>query len=281
MESLGYQILHGGSLIVLFMIIMLFSKIVNDWATPFSVDEELTMKDNVAFAISIGGYLTATTIIYVGAMIGPSQGIIQDLLIVGGYSILGIGLLNISRYINDSFILYKFSNVKEIITDRNEGTGAVQFGSYVASGLIVAGAISGEGGGIFTAVVFFVLGQLALIGFTRIYNVITPFDVHDEIEKDNVAAGIAFGGALVALGFILMKGASGDFISWSHNLKKFLLDALLIFLLLPIVRIFFDKIVIPKSDLNHEIKNDKNIGAGFLEATVMIGFSVVLYFAMS
>lgn len=281
MGSLGYQILHGGSLILLFMFIILFSKMVNDWLTPFSVDEELTLKDNVAFAISIGGYLTATTIIFVGAMIGPSQGIFQDLLLVGGYSILGIGLLNISRYINDLCILYKFSNVKEIITDRNEGTGAVQFGSYVASGLIVAGSISGEGGGILTAVIFFVLGQVALIGFTWLYNVITPFDVHDEIEKDNVAAGIAFGGALIALGFILMKGASGNFISWSHNLKKFALDALLIFLLLPIVRIFFDKIIIPKSDLNHEIKNDKNIGAGFLEAIVMIGFSVILYFSMS
>ncbi len=281
MEGLGYQILHGGSLILLFMFIILLSKMVNDWLTPFSVDEELTLKDNVAFAISIGGYLTATTIVFVGAMIGPSQGIFQDLLLVGGYSILGIGLLNISRYINDSCILYKFSNVKEIITDRNEGTGAVQFGSYVASGLIVAGSISGEGGGILTAVAFFVLGQVALIGFTWLYNVITPFDVHDEIEKDNVAAGIAFGGALIALGFILMKGASGNFISWSHNLKKFALDALLIFLLLPIVRIFFDKIIIPKSDLNHEIKNDRNIGAGFLEAIVMIGFSVILYFSMS
>lgn len=281
MEGLGYQILHGGSLILLFMFIILLSKMVNDWLTPFSVDEELTLKDNVAFAISIGGYLTATTIVFVGAMTGPSKGIFQDLLLVGGYSILGIGLLNISRYINDSCILYKFSNVKEIITDRNEGTGAVQFGSYVASGLIVAGSISGEGGGILTAVAFFVLGQVALIGFTWIYNVITPFDVHDEIEKDNVAAGIAFGGALIALGFILMKGASGNFISWSHNLKKFALDALLIFLLLPIVRIFFDKIIIPKSDLNHEIKNDRNIGAGFLEAMVMIGFSVVLYFSMS
>lgn len=281
MDTLGNQFLHSGSLVLLFMVIMLLSKMVNDWLTPFSVDDELTQKDNVAFAVSIGGYFVATTIVYVGALLGPSKGMFQDLIAVGGYSILGIILLNLSRYINDKCILYKFSNVKEIITDQNVGTGAVQFGSYVASGLIVAGAINGEGGGIVTAVAFFLLGQLALVLFTRFYNVITPFDIHEEIEKDNVAAGVAFGGALIALGVILMKGASGDFISWQHNLKTFGLDALLIFILLPIVRIFFDKIIIPKSDLNHEIKNDKNLGAGILEALVMISFAVILYFVMS
>jgi len=281
MDTLGNQFLHSGSLLLLFMIIMLLSKMVNDWLTPFSVDDELTQKDNVAFAVSIGGYFVATTIVYVGALIGPSKGIFQDLVAVGGYSILGIILLNLSRYINDKCILYKFSNVKEIITDQNAGTGAVQFGSYIASGLIVAGAINGEGGGILTALAFFFLGQLALVLFTRVYNIITPFDVHEEIEKDNVAAGVAFGGALIALGVILMKGASGNFVGWSHNLKSFGLDALLIFILLPIVRIFFDKIIIPKSDLNHEIKNDKNLGAGILEALVMISFAVILYFVMS
>lgn len=280
MVALGNQFLHSGSLLLLFMIIMLLSKMVNDWLTPFSVDDELTQKDNVAFAVSVGGYFVATTIVYVGALIGPSKGIFQDLIAVGGYSILGIILLNLSRYVNDKCILYKFSNVKEIITDQNVGTGAVQFGSYIASGLIVAGAISGEGGGIVTALAFFLLGQLALVLFTKVYNVITPFDIHEEIEKDNVAAGVAFGGALIALGIILMKGASGDFISWQYNLKTFGLDALLIFILLPIVRIFFDKIIIPKSDLNHEIKNDKNLGAGILEALVMISFAVILFFVM-
>ncbi|NKB24379.1 MAG: DUF350 domain-containing protein [Kiritimatiellae bacterium] len=281
MDTLGYQIVYDGSLILLFMGLMLFSKMVNDWVTPFSVDDELTQKDNIAFSVSIGGYFVATTIVYVGALVGPSKGLFQDVVTVGGYSILGILLLNGSRWINDKFILYKFSNVKEIITDRNVGTGAVQFASYIASGLIVAGAISGLGGGLVTALAFFLLGQFALILFTWMYNVITPFDVHTELEKDNVAAGVAFGGALISLGVILMKGASGDFVSWSHNLKTFGLDALLIFILFPIVRLFFDKVIIPKSDLNREITHDQNLGAGILEALVMIGFSVILFFVVS
>lgn len=280
MDGLAYAILQGVCFVFLYLLFIVVSKFINDILTPYSVDNQLTNKDNPALAISICGYFIAITAIFIGALLGSSKGLTDDLLIVSEYTILGIVLLNVSRVINDKLILYKFSNVKEIIEDQNSGTGAVQCGSYIASGLIIAGSIHGEGGGIFTALAFFGLSQVALIIFTFIYNLITPFDIHDEIEKDNVAAGIALGGALVAIGIVLMKGASGNFVGWMHNLSIFGMDTILIFILLPIIRFFFDKIIIPKSDLNHEIKNDKNIGAAFLEAVVMISFAVVLMFVL-
>jgi len=281
MNSILYGILHGGSLILLYMLMILLSKIINDLITPYRIDEQLTHYDNVALSTSVCGYLTATTIIFAGALIGPSDSILMDLVTVGGYTLIGVLLLSVARYINDKLILYKFRNAKEIIEDRNAGTGAVQFGSYVASGLIIAGAIHGEGGGIATLLAFFGLGQIALIAFSWIYNAVTPYDIHEEIEMDNVAAGVAFGGTLVAVGIILMKGASGNFITWTHNLSVFGADALLVLILLPAVRLFFDKLLIPHADLNKEIQLDRNLGAGFLEMTIAISFSGILYFAMS
>jgi uncharacterized membrane protein YjfL (UPF0719 family) len=275
------ELWHGFSIILLFLFSIIFAKFVNDWLSPYKLDEQLTTKDNIALSVSLCGYFAAIAIVFLGAMLGPSQGIVKDILSIGGYTLLGVFLLNMSRFINDKFILYKFSNVKEIIEDRNAGTGAVQFGSYIASGLVIAGALHGEGGGLLTALVFFLLGQLALICFCWLYNRITPFDVHDEVEKDNVAAGVAFGGAMIALGIILMKGLLGDFIGWFQNIQAFLFNVILVFIYLPIVRLFFDKIIIPKADLNKEIKDDRNLGAAFLEASVMIAFSLVLFFAMS
>ena len=90
-----------------------------------------------------------------------------------------------SRIINDKLLLYQFCNVKEIITDRNVGTGAVQCGTYIATALIIGGSIHGEGGGLISALVFFILGQGLLILFGLIYNKLTPFDLHEEIEKDS------------------------------------------------------------------------------------------------
>ncbi|MCP4481563.1 MAG: DUF350 domain-containing protein [bacterium] len=272
------QLLSSGSLIVLFLIFIFFAKLVNDWLTPYSLDKELTQKDNTALALSLAGYLLAGTIIFIGTEIGISQGFLNDILMITGYYILGIVLLNISRIINDKAILYKFCNLKELTQERNIGVGAVQFGSYLASGLIIAGAISGEGGGILTAIVFYILGQLALVLFTKLYNFITPFDIHQELKTGNVAAGVAFSGGLVSLGIILMKGVSGNFISWQENMLRFLFSLILVFILLPVVRIFFDKVIIPRSNLNDEIKNDKNLGVAFLEAVIMISFSSVLIF---
>ncbi len=281
MEKIVSEVITGGSFILLYLFIILLSKLVNNLLTPYDVDDELTQKDNVALATSMCGYLGATTIIFIGAMLGSSKGLLTDILVVGGYSLLGIILLNLSRIINDKLILYKFSNVKEIIEDRNEGTGAVQLGSYIASSMIIAGAIHGEGGGIITLLVFYALGQVALILFSAIHAFITPYDDHAEIEKDNVAAGVSLGGNLIAIGIVLMRGVAGNFISWEHNLMTFGITAALIILLLPIVRFLFNKIIIIGSDLNDEISQDKNNGAAFLEVIMAIGFATLLFFVMT
>jgi len=280
MESLLPQVYAIAGYLILFVVIFIIGKMVNELLTPYNIDEQLTDKDNFALSVSISGYFIAIIIIFVGALIGPSEGLAKDLLNVGVYSMLGIVLLNISRIINDKVILRKFCNVKEIIEDRNAGVGAVQLGSYIASGLMIAACISGQGGGMITAIVFFFLGQVSLLIMAGIYNKIVGYDIHVELEKDNVSAGLGFAGTLIAVGIILMSSLSGDFISWSVNLQYFAIDCAIGFTVLPIFRLFFDKIIIPKSDLNHEIKNDQNSGAGLLEAIITIGFAVVLFYVL-
>lgn len=274
-ESL-YSLLNGATLLVLSVVVFLFAKWVNDLITPYSVDIELATNDNPALAISFAGYLLGVAIIYVGALWGPSQGIVFDLLLVGGYSLGGILLLNLARIINDKVLFPQFSNVKEIIEDRNCGTGAVQFGSYVASALVIAGAVQGQGGGPHTALAFYLAGQIVLIVFVRCYDLLTPFKLHDEIERDNVAAGVACAGGQIGIGIVLMHASAGDFVGWAQNFNVFAMEAAVVLILLPLVRYFFDKAILFGIDLNHEIAHDQNIGAAFIEATAMIGFSAIL-----
>ena len=95
--------------------------------------------------------------------------------------------------------MYKFSIEKEIVEDQNIGTAAAEFGINVATGLVIAGAIAGDGAGgelvsAFTALAFLAMGLILLILFYLFYLVSTPFNIHTEIENDNNAVGIAFGG---------------------------------------------------------------------------------------
>lgn len=267
--------------VFLFLFVLVIAKLINEWVTPYNIDEQLVKQDNLALSVSFAGYFCAVVTVFIGAITGPETNFVNDLIMVGTYSFAGIILLNVSRIINDKLILYRFKNVKEIIDDQNTGTGAVQFGSYLASGFIIAGAIHGEGGGPITALTFFALGQLVLIIFGRVYSLITPYDFHDEIEKDNVAAGVAFGGGLTAIGIVLMKAVSGNFVSWSYNLGIFLVNTVVVIALLPLIRIFFDKIILPGAKLDDEIVEDQNIGAAVLESVTLIIFACSLFFIMA
>ncbi|MEQ8768785.1 MAG: DUF350 domain-containing protein [Planctomycetota bacterium] len=256
--------------------IFVIAKLVNDWTTPYRIDHELMEKDNPALGVSILGYLLGVGLVLGGVLMGPSRGLGQDLIDIAMYGLLGVVLLNLSRVLNDRLILGRFSNVKEIIEDRNVGTGAVQAGSYIASGLVVAGAVSGQGGGVVTALAFFGLGQACLVIFGLLYERLVPYDLHKEIEADNVAAGVAFGGALLALGIILAKAAGGNFFSWGENLTRFGFTVLVGLILLPLGRFFLEWVLFRSSNLAKEIAEDRNINAGFIELAVLSSFSIIV-----
>ncbi len=278
LSLLLHKFLGGFSLLVLFPVMLVIANWLNELISPYNIKDELMEKNNTALGVSFMAFNLAVTSVFIGAMLGPSVGLWQDLLSVGGYSLLGIALLYVARIINNRLILYKFCNVKELIDDRNFGTGVVQAGSYIASGFIVGASLHGEGGGVITALAFFLLAQLALVAYSVVYNLITSFDIHHEIEQNNASAGLAFSGNLIALGIILMNAVGGDFISWEHNLALFARNTALAFILLPIFRIVLDRVVFSHTDLSEKILKDKNIPAGMLEFAVTISFSIVLYF---
>lgn len=278
MASIWINFINGFAFLALALVIVIAAKLINDFLTPYLIDVQLAQHDNLALAVSFSGYLLGVAVVFIGAFLGPSKGLVADLIYVAGWSLGGVVLLNLSRLINDRLILYKFSNVKEIIEDQNVGTGVVQAGSYLASGFIVAGSIHGEGGGILTALAFFFAGQVVLVLFSLVYNWFTSYDIHEAIEANNAAAGVAMAGALVAIGIVLAHASSGAFISWTANFRTFVIESLLVVILFPIVRLCFDKVALSKIDLNHEVATDQNVGAAMIEASAMIAFAALLVF---
>lgn len=262
-------------LLIAALALLLLAKLVLDLTTSYSLDHELTQADNPAVAASVLGYLGGTAAILVGSVLGPSSGLWADVADMLGYGALGIGLLTVSRFINDRFLLGAFSNAQQLAEHRNVGAGAVEAGSYLASGLLVAGAIHGEGGGVLSACVFFALGQVALVAFARMYARALPYDVHGELLAGNSAVGMSYAGMLVGLGLMLMHGADGDFTSFGVHGVRFALESGLGVLLLPLVRRGFDRLWVPKADLGKEIAQDRNVGLGLLEGAFAVVFAVL------
>ncbi|MEM6456609.1 MAG: DUF350 domain-containing protein [Acidobacteriota bacterium] len=240
--------------------------------------DALFQDDNVALGVAVVGYYAGLVLALGGILQGASVGLLYDLIDIGIYGLLAVVLVLISAWINDRVILRHFRNRKEIFDDRNVGTGAVEAGNHIANGLLIAGAISGEGGGIGTALAFWGLGQIGLVVAGLLYTRMLGYDLHGEIERDNVAAGVAFAGVLIAIGNVVRLGTVGDFISWADNLTVYGLYLVAGLVLLPVTRFVTDLVLVPGAKLTEELAHQEhpNLGAGFLEAFSYIAASMLI-----
>lgn len=243
-----------------------------------NVKEELVEHDNVAFAIAHVGYFIGILLAIGSAIIGPSHGLVQDVIDITIYGLLSILLLNISLLINDKIILRRFSIRDEISGRQNVAVGVAEAGIAVATGLILMGSVSGEGGSVVTALVFWALGQVLLIGTALFYNLINSFDLHEQLAKANIAIGIAFAGALIAIANLIRYGLSGEFETWQENLTNVGLEIAVGLVFLPVVRLVADKMLLPGQNLTDELVHQEkpNLGAAFVEAFAYIGGSVLI-----
>ena len=285
------QIPRGLVYVAMGVIVLAIARVAQDLITPYRIQEHLNQKDNVALALSISGYYLGVIIVLLGGLYQPFVVVAdgglgftadywQDAALVFGYSIVGIIVLNLARIVVDHLILHGFSTEDEIINNHNAGTGAVEFAVYIAVGLVIAGSISGEGGGPETAVAFLVLGLLALILYTLFYEWTTSFDIHEQIESGNVAVGVALAGNLIAIGIVVFKAVFGEFVGWSESIAGFITYAILGFVLLYAIRFVIDKVLFPHVRLADELAVDRNLGAALIESAALISVSLILFFAI-
>jgi len=243
----------------------------------FVLRTELVEKDNLAVALAVSGYYLGLVIVLGGVVSGPASfSVIDDVIGLVIFGVLGTVLLNLSAWVNDAVVFSKFDNEREIVEDRNAGMGAVEAGNYIAVGLITAGAMSGEGG-LVPGLVYWFAGLVALIVAGLLYDKMTSYDLHDEIEKDNVAVGVAFAGVLIGFGNIIRLAGEGDFVSWNQSLTEFGYYTVVGLFLLPLVRLFADKVLLPGASLSDELVKDRpNLGAGVLEAVSYVAASMLI-----
>ena len=251
------------------------------------VVHELAKDDNFAFSVAYIGYYIGLLLSIGSALMGESNGLLLDLMDIGVYGILSILLLNLSVIINDKVILNKFSLKKEIIDEHNVATGFAEGAVNISTGLIILGAIHGEGygvgGPVVTAILYWLLGMAILFVTSRVYNLITPYDIHEQINKKNVAVGIGFAGALIAIANLIRFALMHDFESWLVTLEDVAVDVIMGLVFLPLARFLTDKILLPGHDLTHELVHQEkpNQGVAVIEAFAYIGGSVLITWALS
>ncbi|WP_109434066.1 MULTISPECIES: DUF350 domain-containing protein [Aquimarina] len=271
-------------LFVSFALFLVGKKVYQLLHKSVNIDQELVEKDNLAFSFANVGYYIGLVIVISAVYSGDGIGhIIDDLIEVGIYGLLSIVLLNISILISDKLILRKFSIKKEIIEDQNIGVGVLEAAICIANSLVIYGVITENQDSFIEILIMWGISQFVLALVSLVYNKITPYDIHEHIKNDNVAVGIGFSGAIIAVANLIRFGAQMEADSWIIVGENFLLETGIGLLLLPLARFLTDKILLPKRRLTDEIINQKkpNNGAAVIEAFSYIGGSILICLSFS
>ena len=208
------------------------------------------------------------------------------------YSLGAIAVLNLTRFLVDRLVLFKFNVEKEVIEDQNAGSGAVEMAVYIAVALVIAASLAGYEvtplgavapsilDEIIRSVAFFLLGIVVLVLYALYYQVVTAYDIHDEIENDNVAVGVAMAANLIAISIVVFKAVTGEFVGWGESLISFATFAVIGFILLLVVRWIIDKAIFPRVKVAEELSEARNLSVAFVVGSIVIGASLVLFFAI-
>ena len=238
--------------------------------------EELFDKGNAALAVSTAGYLFGVVIALGGVLAGPSAGWQADLTATALYGLMTIVMMLAASWLCEKVLLPRFDNTKEVVEDQNLGTAFVEAGVHIANGLILL-AIQQGAGPWWVGVVFWALAQAVLLILGLLYEMATPHDVHDELERDNAAVGLAFAGVLVGMANIVSIAVAGDFAGWREGLITFGVDAAFGLVILLVIRRLSDILLAPGVSLAAQQTQEKpRIGAGLLEAFGYVGASMLV-----
>ncbi|MDD9302746.1 MAG: DUF350 domain-containing protein [Desulfobacter sp.] len=287
-------LVQGFSFALVGIFFIFLAKRLDDWRTRDFDDDRHIDDGNVAVGLRRAGLYLGIAIAMAGALSGSSSGFWTDLIQLMVDGLIITGFLFSARFLNDFIMMGHLENDKECIKEftladgrtvtGNTALGMVEAGMYIATGFILNGSLSGGGGSffqsLFSAVLFFILGQMVLLFFGFVYELITPYNVREEIKKNNLAAGISLAGILIALGIILMSSLSGPFTGWMTDLAGFAIYTLFGIVLLLGFRTLVDRLLLPTTNLATEIKEDQNVAALVVVDSAVIAVALIIAFAI-
>jgi uncharacterized membrane protein YjfL (UPF0719 family) len=261
--------------IVLAALVLLgLARVVQQWLYGQSLRAMLTESDNPAMGIVVAGYLFGviwTIAVLLGSL---SYDLVVDILNILLYGCLGIVLLTVAAL--GTCRVFLGMRMQEQLAAHNAAAAIVVAGVYIATSLTYSGGLVGEGGGFWIMLLFFLFGQLALLGITYAFRWLTHYDDVEEIAAGNIAAAFALAGLLIAVALIVRRAVAGDYLGFLPSLRGFLLALVVVVALYPVRQVVVQWLILGgpihwrASLLESEIVRDKNVAAGLLEATAYV-----------
>ncbi len=244
--------------------------------------EVLTSRDNKAAAIALSGFLLGVINVIIPVLSGESHSFWRDVAGVVAYGIGGIVAMSLTGVIFAYYSQRTGLRLREQVAGGNAAAGIVAASEYLAASLVVSGALTGDSGALVPTIVFWAAGVIALLVLTHIFRQLTAYNDAELINQGNIAAALCQAGLLIAIGMMAGYSVSGNFEGYTTGFRDFGLMLLAVLLLYPVRQIIVQMMLLGggfslrNGQLDQEIAQDQNIGAGLLEAVAYLATAMIV-----
>lgn len=225
--------------------------------------------DNTPVAVEMAGFVLAMTVGLLGALaVGEGAWWEQALDVLGTGAIVMLVLL-LNDQVISRLVLRGLDCNRAVVHDHNLAVAIVRAGGNIATALALRTSL-GHDSPLWERLIWVVIGQLALVLLSLLYQRLTPYDDVAEVRQKNVAAAWPMAGILIAAGIVVSAALAGEGGGWGADLLSVAIDLTISAVLVFILRWGGDKLLLRGSSFADEIARDKNTGAGFIEAVTYV-----------
>jgi uncharacterized membrane protein YjfL (UPF0719 family) len=225
----------------------------------------------------LGVFLVASSAVR-GAVHGAN--LVADLCHVAIFAVVALTLMMVTGHLGVRALLR--SRLPAELERGNVAAGVAAGAHHVAVAVITSRAVSGgDLRDLGLSVAFFAIGQVTLIGFITLFRALTVYDDAEQIQGENLAAALSYGGVSVAVAIIVARAIEGEFVSWAESLKGYGGVLLFLLVLYPVRQILVQVVLLGapftfrggKLDSGVAARND---GLGALEAIAYLATALAI-----
>ena len=275
------------------LVLLLVMKWLSRSRAKVSVSDELGVKDNFAFGISVAGGMLSLCLVLssvVGRHVG--QGYEQAAIGMVLFGIIGIFLVKVGRFAHDKIVLDAV-DTQHKVSDRNVSVALVDAASLVSSAIILRSIMVWVDGSDVNAMIAIVTGFLVvltiLLIMTRIYEMRYAMQNQNHsfqsaLDTGQLALAVQHAGNL--LGTAIVVSSAGALLSYSpqgyvSNVTGWLVTSVVLSLLLWALVAFSKRAVLNGINYQKEVDEQHNVGVAAVELTLSIGLAMIISSVLS
>jgi uncharacterized membrane protein YjfL (UPF0719 family) len=273
-----YALGFGGTMTVVLLLLLRVGQRV--FSPGHTVGGDLAQANSARRFLQVGQVL-AVFMIAAAAVKNCVEGtdLKRDILWAIAMGATGLALLLVSGRVGLMLLLR--SRLPQEIERGNIAAGVAAGAHYVATGIITSRAVAGNDlPSLGLSLVFFVLAQITLHIFVSLFRALTVYDDAEQIQGENLAAAISYGGVAIAVAILIARALEGDFVSWGVSLKGYGVALLFAFALWPVRQILVQSLLLGYpfalrgGKLDEGIAGARNEGMAVLEAVAYLATSL-------